>query len=368
MQYAIMTTGWTRSARLLALVALASACADRGRGADVREAVSAPPASANVNASGSETIANSGRGVDAPVVIVTIDGVRWQEVFEGTDPRLTHSPPVAVDRYLPNLHGLGTTRGAFVGAPGRGQIAATGPNYISLPGYTELLSGRPSRCQTNGCMRTTLPSILDEARAAGAKVAAFASWERLDLAATANPGGFVMSCGRQGDMTIDPWPGNGEYRPDYLTADVALRYFEKEQPDVFFLGLGDPDEHAHHNDYDAYIASIRHADQILGRLIAILDRSGERGRRTHIVVTADHGRSYDFKNHGGAVEAARVWMVASGPRFSARGSIASPRPRHLADIAPTLRLVLGLAPDKSERAGEELTELLAGDPRVPTAL
>jgi hypothetical protein len=306
-----------------------------------------------------ERVTAKGPGVDAPVVLVTIDGVRWQEIFEGTDRVLSRQLPIGPERYLPNLHALGTDHGAFVGAPGRGTIAASGPNYVSLPGYTELLSGRPSRCHDNNCARTNLPSILDEAHAAGAKVAAFASWDRLDHAATASPGAFMVSCGRGADSSIDPWPGAGNYRPDRLTAALALAYFEAEEPDVFFLGLGDPDEHAHQNNYDAYVESIRQADAIVGRLLSILERSGDRGRRTHVVVTADHGRAYDFKDHGAYSEAARVWMVASGPRFAARGAVGSPRRRYLADITPTLRLVLGLAPDTSAWAGEEISELFS---------
>jgi hypothetical protein len=256
-----------------------------------------------------------------------------------------------------NLHAFAGERGAFVGAPGHGVISASGPNYVSLPGYTELLGGRASRCMDNGCTRTTLPSILDEARAAGARVAAFASWEKLDLATTAMPGAFVSSCGRQGDPAIDPWPGHGDYRPDRITAEVALAHYEAEQPDVFFLGLGDPDEYAHRGDYHGYLAALRHADEIVGRLVAMLDRLGERGRSTHVVVTADHGRASDFNNHGAMPEAARVWMVAAGPRFAARGKVTSRAPRHLADIAPTLRVVLGLPPDTSDRSGTPIEEL-----------
>jgi arylsulfatase A-like enzyme len=89
----------------------------------------------------------------------------------------------------------------------------------------------------------------------------------------------------------------------------------------------------------------------------VLDRMGERGARTHIVVTADHGRASDFRSHGQGPEAARVWMVASGPRFTARGHVVSPHPRRLADITPTLRVVMGLPPDNSERSGAPLDEL-----------
>jgi hypothetical protein len=299
-----------------------------------------------------------GRGVDTPLVIVTLDGVRWQEVFGGTDPMLSRA---ALDAraLAPTLHRLGSERGAFVGAPGYGTVAASGPNYVSLPGYTEILGGRaPAHCHSNECARTPLPTLLDEARAAGAKVAAFASWERLDLAATASPGAFHLSCGRDGDRGIDPWPGYGDYRPDRITANLALSYYEAEQPDVFFLGLGDPDEFAHRADYPRYLASIREADDVLGRLVELLDRT-ERGRRTHIVVTSDHGRARDFSSHGGMPEAARVWLAASGPRFLARGAVRSAKERRLADIAPTLRLVLGLSPDGSERAGSPIDELFS---------
>jgi hypothetical protein len=344
-------------AALVVLATLASGCADRGRAVDIREVDGYRRAS-----DPAPRAVEGGRGVDAPVVIVTIDGVRWQEVFQGTD-RAYSSSPTPATSLLPNLHALGTDRGAFVGAPGRGTISASGPNYVSLPGYTELLSGRASHCTDNDCARTTLPSILDESRAAGGKVAAFASWERLDLATTASPGAFRVSCGRHGDPAVDPWPGYGDYRPDRITADVALAYYQAEQPDVFFLGLGDPDELAHRGDYHGYVAALRHADDVIGRLVAILDRT-DRGRSTHLIVTADHGRATDFRNHGAMPEAARVWMVASGPRFLARGTVLSPHPRRLADVVPTLRLVLGLLPDGSERSGAPIEELFGEDVRL----
>ncbi len=341
-------------AALAALAVLASGCADRGRAVAIREVEtpSTPLPSTTVSRE-----VEGGRGVDGPVVLVAIDGVRWQEVFHGADRAFSSSAPIPAAAIFRNLHALGSERGAFVGAPGHGTISASGPNFVSLPGYTELLGGRSSRCTDNGCSRTPLPTILDEARAAGAKVAAFASWEKLDLATTSAPGGFVSSCGRHGDPSIDPWPGYGDYRPDRITADAALAHYEAERPDVFFLGLGDPDEYAHRGDYHGYLAALRRADEVIGRFVALLDRMGERGRSTHVIVTADHGRASDFRNHGPMPEAARVWMVAAGPRFAARGNVTSPHPRRLADIAPTLRLLLGLAPDTSERSGAPIQEL-----------
>lgn len=297
----------------------------------------------------------------SPIVLVTIDGARWQEIFDGGDPaRLpAHAPRTTAAELMPNLHAMD----AALGAPGRGEIRATGPNFVSLPGYSELLGGRaPRACQDNDCPRTEAETLLDDASEAGMRVAAFASWERLDRALTARPGSFLVSAGRSGDGSISPWPGSGDYRPDTLTAELALDHLAAARPDVLFLGLGDTDEHAHHGDYGGYLRALRQADAILGRLSATLEAMGPRGASTHVFVTADHGRALDFKDHGGfAPESGRVWLFAKGPRLQARGLLGSPAVRHLADIAPTLRVLLGLRTGRADVArGSLLTELGVG--------
>lgn len=332
------------------LALMSSGCADRGKPVAQPE----PPVSPPLTYAANEV--DGGERALGKVVIVTIDGVRWQEIFTGTDLARSNEPPIDARSLTPNLHRLGERHGAFVGAPGRGTISASGPNYISLPGYNEILGGRPARCQENSCGRTALPSLMDEAREAGAKVAVYSSWERIDLAASVSPGAFEMSCGRHEDASIDPWPGNGDYRPDRVTSEVALAYYAKERPDVFFLGLGDTDEHAHRGDYAGYVNALRRADETVGRLLELVDR------KTTVIVTADHGRADTFDHHGGMPEASRVWMVAAGPRFNARGQVMSPHPRRLADIAPTLRVVMGLPPDQTEKSGAPIDELFEPQP------
>lgn len=301
-------------------------------------------------------------------VIVTLDGARWQEIFEGTDGGRAAGPRRTAAELMPNLDRLARSRGALLGAPGRGSISASGPAYVSLPGYTEILTGRPPRaCQDNDCARTEIPTLLDDAYAAGAHVAAFASWDRLERAVTAAPGRFVVSCGRDGDPTIHPYPGAGEFRPDAVTAHLALRYLATELPDVLFLGLGEPDEYAHRGDYGGYLAALALADAVLGQLFDVLDRMGALGASTSVLVTADHGRAKDFVGHGGgAPESARVWLFAAGPSVAARGRVRSDEERRLADVAPTLRAMLGLPEDRSPGAGRALVELL-GDRRPVVA-
>lgn len=308
---------------------------------------SAPPTAAltPLVSSEAERVAGAPAPKGDPVVLVTIDGARWQDVFDGAD-------------LMPTLHALAREEGAFVGADARAAIRATGPNFVSLPGYTEILTGGAPACRDNDCPRTKTPTLLDRAADAGLSVAAFASWEKLDHAITSRPGRFVVSAGRDPGDDSPPWPGSGAYRGDAKTAELAVEYLELVQPDVLFLGLGDPDEHAHHGNVAGYRAALAHADSVLARLRRALDRMGDRGKATHVFVTADHGRAHDFRSHGGhAPESARVWLVGAGPRIRARGHSRSPRERHLADVAPTIATLIGVETVRRAGSGEVLAEL-----------
>jgi hypothetical protein len=329
---------------------------------------------------------------DAAVVLVTLDGVRWQDVFVGADPKLARAagvPAPAAAALMPHLDALVAERGVALGAPGHGAVAASGPSYVSLPGYTEIFTGRRAHdCADNGCGRTRIPTVFDEARDSGGDgtdIAVFASWERLERAATARPGRFVLSCGRAAgaadevlrtdDTTrdlldragrTDPYPGSGDFRPDRLTAAIALRYLETRRPTLLFVGLGEPDEYAHRGDYAGYLASLRAADDTLGELFEVLGRLGTRGEHTTVIVTADHGRGRDWRSHGrGYPESGRVWLVAAGAGVTERGFSRSLRPHHLADVAPTVRVLLGLPPDEDDASGSPLAEVLDGGAHEP---
>jgi len=335
-------------------------------------------------------------GGDAPVVLVVLDGVRWQEVFSGADPALEGNrgsrPGETARDLLPNLYEAVDAHGAWLGAPGHGRdIAASGPNYVSMPGYTEIFEGRaPEGCPDNACEGAHGPTIVDEIReraGADSDVAVFASWERIRSAATGTPERIVLSAGRshvQGAAVFsddselagalergrlaDPYPGSGDFRPDRYTAELAVRYLHQRRPAFLFVGLGEPDEYAHQGDYAGYLASLRAADHFVGALLATLDRMGERGRRTLVLVTSDHGRAHDYRDHGGSFpESARVWLAAFGGPVRARGFAAAPRPRRLADLAPTIRATIDLEPDRAPSGGAPLWELFDAPPEAPSA-
>jgi hypothetical protein len=287
------------------------------------------------------------------VVVVAIDGVRWQDVF-------------AKDASLPTLRRFMTTDGVSVGAPGYGEMRATGPNYVSLPGYTEIFTGRKSACKSNDCAPIDQRTIVDEVIDSGGDAAVIASWEAIDRAAAKEPGRAVLSTGRrrvahrealEGKAFEDgaksgPGCGVGEYRPDAHTIRVALDYFSRHSPRFAFVGLGDTDEHAHRENRAGYMEALRAADGFLERLEPLLSE------HSAIFVTADHGRAANFRDHGAMPEAARVWLVARGAGIAARGPQGA-SPVRLADIAPTIRCLLGLPRVVAADAGESISQICA---------
>lgn len=330
---------------------------------------------------------------DSHVVIVALDGVRWKEVFRGTDPELAraqHFAPSELARardLMPNLHHIIENRGAVVGSEGRGApILASGPNFVSTPGYMEMLTGkRPVSCGDNHCPRIAEPTLVDEfTTLPGVKaedVAVIASWEGIGKAASFDPTRIAMSVGRtQGatrhlfayddeaarllreGSTSGPAPGHDDFRRDRATAKIALRYLSHRRPRFMFLGLGEPDEFAHQGNYRGYLRALRSADQLIGEMVATLDELAQGGSSTALFITTDHGRADSFTDHGaGSPESARVWLVATGTAISARGRVAAPVERHLADIAPTIRHLEKMPADGSGRRGHVLEELLATD-------
>jgi hypothetical protein len=322
-----------------------------------------------------------GRHATRNVIIVTIDGVRWQEVFGGVD---------AQGRELtPNLHRHFVDRGVVVGAPGYGQMEASGPNFMSLPGYEEIFTGRTSSCTSNFCDHISQATLLDElhgeAQLAPAQLAVITSWRTIERAAALDDRAITVSAGRNGGATRDhvrvnaaasqlldegsgtsAYPGWLDYRPDRYTGAMALQYLAAERPRFLFIGLGDTDEYAHRGNYRGYLDALKAGDRFVGKLMDTLATLDDYGAETTVIVTTDHGRAANFTGHGGdAPESRRVWMFVAGGAVPARGFADTDRVVRLADIAPTIRRWMGLASDGSIAAGHPLAELLPVEPSGP---
>ena len=294
---------------------------------------------------------------DTPVMhvaLVIIDGVRPREIFAGGDPE--RSPEaLSAEALTPHLHAL-MRRGVALGRPRVGaRFAASGPNFVSLPGYTELLAGHPSSCQSNDCDERPTSTLLDAFAGddgAPAALGVLSSWSPIGRIVAGAPKGTLVSTGRHGARGFEalpaltplgkileqgdeaaPSPGWGDYRPDEHTIVLAEALLAEARPRFVFVSLGDTDERAHAGDYQGYLAALGRADAFVGAVDRRFEAWRGAGEPSLVVVATDHGRAANFTDHGGAYpESADAWLIAAGSGLPAVGDVSLGEPAHLCDV------------------------------------
>jgi hypothetical protein len=316
----------------------------------------------------------------ANVIVVTMDGMRWQEVFGGLQSTLltkdeggiSEAAPVSArfdagtaeqrrQKLMPFFWDVIATQGQVFGDPSHQSVAhVTNGLWFSYPGYNELLTGFPDpRIDSNDKVanpNATVLEWLNHAPAYTGRVAAFASWELLPW--ILNEPRSKIPCNGDGppipspstdiDRAIDAFAADlppiwGETRLDAPTGYAALEYFKKQHPRVLYVMLGETDEWAHGRRYDLYLDAAQRNDRFIKRLWETAQSMPEYTNRTALIVATDHGRGEgpDWTDHGRKVPAAeRIWMAVLGPGVPARG-LRSNVTVTQSQIAATIAALLG---------------------------
>jgi hypothetical protein len=338
---------------LVACVALLVACprpltppAERARPAPARAAVEA-----------------SERRERHNVVLVTIDGVRWQDALD-------HRKTFALGQgrpAMPHLVGAFARAGALFGDPRQQSLARVSARRpMSLPGYLAITHGRMTDCRNNHCPRTAEETFLErvarELALPPTKVAVFASWSAIARAASHADGTIFTDIPPDGDPREGgpPWP---DARFDEETARRALTYLEEERPRLLWISLLDPDERAHAREKAGYLEALGAADAVLARLDETLTRMPGYGEHTTVLVTTDHGRGEGpfWTSHSRFDVSRAIFLGARGPLTRPVGVSASEaEPLEQADVRPTIERLLGLCPTSCAGCGAPIPEVVAG--------
>lgn len=302
----------------------------------------------------------AGQTAVANVLIVTMDGMRWQELFGGLQSDYISkaaggvSDAAALDtrfggataearreRLMPFFWTAVARRGQVFGDPAHGSVArVTNGLWFSYPGYNEILSGfADPRVDSNDKVlnpNVTVLEWLNRRRGFEGRVAAFASWELLP---------WIVNAGRSGvhangdgppvtqpktdrdrllnDVAADLPPYWGATRFDAATGFGALEYLRTHRPRVLYVMLGETDEWAHQRRYDLYLDAAARNDRFIRRLWETAQSMPQYAGRTALIVSTDHGRGEtvtDWPDHGRKVPAAeRIWIAVMGPGVPALG-------------------------------------------------
>ncbi len=293
------------------------------------------------------------------VVLVTLDGVRTREFFEGTDPyhdaKLDPSERGVIFKTLWEKH---APKGLVFGKNGGYRIASD--VAVSLPSYQALMTGHSTHCQNNHCGRvkeeTVLEAVRRELDLKKSEVAVFGSWKGMkDSTARSSrtifrsvfpdfkpyPGDRTLRKFRNASIFDRPgWSGS---RKDRYTWDMGMHYLKTYCPRVLYVSLVDSDEYGHEGDYPGYVGALRGYDTYLDTLMGTLDGMGAYGKDTTLIVTTDHsrGEAEGWTSHGSKPDSEKeVFLFVKGPKFAAKGITAS-QATH-AQIRPTIEKILGI--------------------------
>ena len=333
------------------------------------------------------------------LILVTADGLRWQEVFRGIDPVLMNAKETGMENagelrtklwaespqqrrrlLLPFVWGEIARQGTLLGNRDNGNSVRVANAYrVSYPGYSEILTGRAqdAAIQGNKPIQNPTETVLEFLRRKWAlrpeQAALFGSWEVFHAIGEHRPGSIVINAGfralegaglsprlrelsRMQFELLTPWRS---VRHDYITMEMALEYLKTKRPRVMHVALGETDDWAHDRRYDRVLETASYFDQCLRRLWETLQSMPEYQGKTTMLVTTDHGRGHtlaDWQGHGDDVVGAEyIWIGAIGPDTPAAGAITTAEENYQRDIAPTLLDLLGL--DYREYEGVEGTPL-----------
>ncbi len=338
-------------------------------------------------------------GATKRVVLVTADGLRWQELFSGFDKTIVEpkqaaplakkydapTPQERRNKLLPFLWKEIGQKGVVLGNREKGsEFRLKNPYRFSYPGYAEILTGQYLEAvKSNDAVRVPRETVLEytvrslSLPRTGAAV--FASWDVIYFAACRTEGAVVANAGYQalppelagGPLEtwnrlqfdiLTPWDS---VRDDAVTFQLAYEYLNRYKPTLLYLCLGEPDDWAHEARYDRTLQSIQYLDRCLQKLWETIQSLPDYRDQTTLMVTTDHGRGSkrkSWQDHGEKMkEAEFVWLAAIGPDTPASGELTSGT-YYQSQTAATILRFLGLDPkDFNPAAGEPIAVLFKGE-------
>jgi len=314
------------------------------------------------------------------LVIVTLDGMRWQEVFGGADPaimvdkRFTHDSAAVAEKFggesrierrrklFPFLWGTIVYHGQLYGDRLSGsEVNNANPYKFSYPGYNEIFTGYPDTgVNSNDKIKNPNTNVLEfiqKQPGYRGRIAAFTTWDVFP---------YILNTWRSGlyvNADVDTLKFNNtslklindmqfleakplDVRLDLLTYFAGREYLKVYKPRVLYIAFDETDDFAHEGAYDQYLKCAHAEDAMIRDLWNTVQSLPEYRNKTTLIITCDHGRGDKIKeqwtDHGENIsDAGQIWIAAMGPDTKAKGQVKTTSPLYQKQIAPTLAALLG---------------------------
>lgn len=314
------------------------------------------------------------------LVIITLDGMRWQEVFKGVDKELINDSVYNRNikegkekfwaetdeerrkKLFPFLWTVIEKEGQLYGnRKFDNKVDNVNPYWFSYPGYNEIFTGYPDTAvNSNDKVYNKNENVLEfinKQKGYNGKVAAFSTWDvfpyilnepRSNIYVNADVDSMdfkTPTLSMLNEMQFLTTRPIG-VRPDIITYFSAKEYLKEYKPKVLYIAFDETDDFAHAGMYDQYTASAFSQDAMIGDLWKLLQSMPQYRDKTTVLITVDHGRGdavkSNWKHHGSKIEDAHeIWMAVIGPDTKPLGEIRKPMQHYQAQIATTIAALLG---------------------------
>ncbi len=314
------------------------------------------------------------------IIIVTLDGMRWQEVFGGADKVLLKDKRYTKESFstsqkfwneninlrrkklFPFLWNVVATQGQLYGNRNYdNKVNNANPYKFSYPGYNEIFTGYPDiAVNSNDKILNKNENVLEfinKQKNYKSKVAAFATWDVFPFILNKSRSGLYINADDDSlafnnnnltlinDMqTLSAKPI--DVRLDVLTYFAAREYWKAYQPKVLYIAFDETDDFAHAGEYDQYLKSANAEDRMIENLWNLIQSSPQYKNKTTLIITCDHGRGDinkdNWRDHGENIEESnQIWLAVLGPDTEPLGEIKSAQQLYQKQIASTIAAFLG---------------------------
>jgi hypothetical protein len=325
------------------------------------------------------------------VILITLDGFRWQEVFNGPDSSLLHAkelkevktlfwtdnPVESRKKLLPFFWNEIAAKGELYGNRNKQNfVNVTNRYWFSYPGYNELFSGFADDSVNSNDKKNnpniTVFEVANKSEALKNKVAAVTSWDCFPYILNANRSGIYVNAGNQpaensnhsgevnllNDLINETAPYEDGVRYDIYTYHYALEYLKANHPRLMFIGFDETDDYGHEGKYDRYLLTAHQSDKVIGELWKWLQSQDQYRDQTTLILTCDHGRGASenemWHSHGEKIKGSdQTWLAIIGPNTPGLGEIKLPGQIYNSQVAMTISNLLKID-YKNPKAGKAI--------------
>ena len=281
------------------------------------------------------------------VVVIAIDGLRWQEVFDDDGrPGL-----------MPFLQEMGNGQGCMIGNRNKNsKMEVANGIWKSYAGYSEMLCGVTDDEHIFDNRKKLNPnrSILeraDECFEYKDRVEAVASWDVIP---------YILNTRRSG-LHVDYKSSHrvsSQVRCDSVTQNKALATLSGKHPKLLFVEFCETDYYAHHGKWKEYQEAARQNDLFIRRLWQYCQSDEFYRGKTTFIITCDHGRGENlgrsagsgqvdpkasWTEHGKKIRGSNhTWLVAFGKNVRHLGEMEGGKTIYTKQVAPTIASILNV--------------------------